>query len=704
MQNIRICSAGIIFTLFFSVLACDKPTSEPDFSIAESPGHLTDDSQKSKYTRSVVSRALVRGADEMDLMVQLSWDNDADLDLWISNTNDELCQAVNPDAFCSWTNCVNGFDLNSDGAVDEKDPYLDIDNMTGYGPEQISIAQLTEGDLSIGVSFFGGIHRLEGTDLETNAQVRIFSRGVVLAERQIQLSQVKQSVAFYDLTFEDEDGLEVAEAERSEVCVEQPQSGGGEEYEPGYDPNNPVPQCTSDSDCAVGLICYEHFSMCMPGCRDDAGCPEGYMCESSQCRLTPECFSDSDCVENERCLSGQCSTIEAFASTLNPAYISVVHQPDVSIYHPDMNDLPAFTTDDIIGVFFDATQLEETDFLFRGWVLLSKPTASDVYVPSSSWRETGQQALQAGFDTYMPNMGVGFSPFYDKPGRYRFGVRLSERGSDFSFIHQVISLDIVQGATPPLFYGMEPDANACDVDADCEQPAGETVICFGRNPARPLSGQCQELCSAVNTCSNEADLCYQGRCVEREVVEDITVPPGEHDFSDFEDVIDIPEQGFAVTLEWFGGADLDLWFVKGEASSHCDLEQYDVSDEICNYRNCDNGVDWDGDGTTSSVGDPQLIMDNVGTDGPFVQKTEMIQATALNNGTYSVTVHAFRQVDDQVLPRVRLYVNGEVAIERNLAWGNENNLQTVMDFEVQDGVVVTGTNEPFITANWPCGN
>ena len=110
-------------------------------------------------------------------------------------------------------------------------------------------------------------------------------------------------------------------------------------------PESPPPECTSDSQCALGRIC--ELDKCITGCRFDENCPHDQACINRQCLnpcdfpsacgsnaectpvshrprcscsngytgdpniectaiITPVCFHDSDCGSGSICESGKC--------------------------------------------------------------------------------------------------------------------------------------------------------------------------------------------------------------------------------------------------------------------------------------------------------------------------------------------------------------------------------------------------------------
>ncbi len=133
-------------------------------------------------------------------LIELSWDtsvNDMDLHLTKRDSGGQYCpSSVDPGPLadsCSseYEDCYFGsckatkFDgtPNEDrpdwdgigGGSSEGDPSLDIDDLSGYGPENINIDQAVEGEYLVGVDYWGG----SGT---VGATIRIYIYGQLAAE------------------------------------------------------------------------------------------------------------------------------------------------------------------------------------------------------------------------------------------------------------------------------------------------------------------------------------------------------------------------------------------------------------------------------------------------------------------------------------------------------------------------------------------
>lgn len=114
------------------------------------------------------------------LMVQLTWSTaDGDLDLHLARPGDVWCDA----ATCYGEACVaaspewDGVPGMSDG-----DPRLDIDDASGFGPENITV-DAAEGTYRIGVELVS-----LGASAAITAQVKAYARGVLFLEETHELS------------------------------------------------------------------------------------------------------------------------------------------------------------------------------------------------------------------------------------------------------------------------------------------------------------------------------------------------------------------------------------------------------------------------------------------------------------------------------------------------------------------------------------
>ncbi|MCH8028826.1 MAG: hypothetical protein IH874_02710 [Candidatus Dadabacteria bacterium] len=72
----------------------------------------------------------------------------------------------------------------------------------------------------------------------------------------------------------------------------------------------PLPECTTDADCAEGEVCEAGECVPAPECIIDADCAEGEVCEVGTCIEEPECTVDADCAEGEVCEAGACVEVD----------------------------------------------------------------------------------------------------------------------------------------------------------------------------------------------------------------------------------------------------------------------------------------------------------------------------------------------------------------------------------------------------------
>ncbi|MBL90321.1 MAG: hypothetical protein CMH56_00720 [Myxococcales bacterium] len=118
--------------------------------------------------------------------IQLSWDVDAnDMDLHLKRgtanycSSDESCYYVN----CKSTSFMGPPDWDNDGAqASAGDPVLDIDDLCGYGPENINIENPGDGEYTIGVHFYGNTGCDTQTESATNTTIKVFVNGGLEAQ------------------------------------------------------------------------------------------------------------------------------------------------------------------------------------------------------------------------------------------------------------------------------------------------------------------------------------------------------------------------------------------------------------------------------------------------------------------------------------------------------------------------------------------
>jgi len=99
-----------------------------------------------------------RGAEAAGMRIRLTWNTgDTDLDLYLAKPGDSLGSNDN----CFWANKHpdwngNGehYDPEDPAHNDTRDPYLDVDDTDGYGPEHITIYDPPAGTYSVGVHYY----------------------------------------------------------------------------------------------------------------------------------------------------------------------------------------------------------------------------------------------------------------------------------------------------------------------------------------------------------------------------------------------------------------------------------------------------------------------------------------------------------------------------------------------------------------------
>jgi len=114
-----------------------------------------------------------RGAEAAGMRIRLTWNTDnTDLDLYLAKPGDSLGSADN----CYWANEYPDWDGDGEhydpadpAHNDTNDPYLDVDDQDGYGPEHITIYDPPAGTYSVGVEYFSD----HGQDLPSDATVTV---------------------------------------------------------------------------------------------------------------------------------------------------------------------------------------------------------------------------------------------------------------------------------------------------------------------------------------------------------------------------------------------------------------------------------------------------------------------------------------------------------------------------------------------------
>jgi hypothetical protein len=84
---------------------------------------------------SAPCRATATADADRDLWVEMYWDNAEDVDLHLLRNNGTFASQQD----CFFDNCIGGLSWDAPGIAD--DPFLDLDDTTGVGPENINIDQ-----------------------------------------------------------------------------------------------------------------------------------------------------------------------------------------------------------------------------------------------------------------------------------------------------------------------------------------------------------------------------------------------------------------------------------------------------------------------------------------------------------------------------------------------------------------------------------
>lgn len=136
--------------------------------------------------------ATVAAEPNADLWVELFWSNVDDLDLHLVQGG----SAMRSGGDCYYGNCINGLAWDSAGTAD--DPYLDLDDIHGLGPENINIAAPSNSTYRVVVHDFPGTS-FTGANSFT---VRVYLEGALALEavRSVSGEDATVDVALIDLT------------------------------------------------------------------------------------------------------------------------------------------------------------------------------------------------------------------------------------------------------------------------------------------------------------------------------------------------------------------------------------------------------------------------------------------------------------------------------------------------------------------------
>lgn len=136
---------------------------------------VTNSAGVSSFPCTTSARATVNA----DLWVELSWSVREDIDLHLIRANGSR----NSGQDCHWDNCRNGRPWGAAGTAD--DPYLDIDDRFGRGPENINIATPERLRYTVTVHDFPGNGDFRGNN---DVRVRIFVLGTPMYDQTFVMS------------------------------------------------------------------------------------------------------------------------------------------------------------------------------------------------------------------------------------------------------------------------------------------------------------------------------------------------------------------------------------------------------------------------------------------------------------------------------------------------------------------------------------
>lgn len=78
-----------------------------------------------------------------------------------------LAQVCSPALDCTFSTCregsLNRVDWDGVAGVTAGDPVIDIDDLNGFGPENLTVASLPDGDYLFGAAFFSGASAQDAT-------------------------------------------------------------------------------------------------------------------------------------------------------------------------------------------------------------------------------------------------------------------------------------------------------------------------------------------------------------------------------------------------------------------------------------------------------------------------------------------------------------------------------------------------------------
>lgn len=132
---------------------------------------ITDDPDTPSVKVDVRGESLPPPPETQGLHLQLDWDSDnCDVDLHLLNPQGTFFQAPND---CYYANMSPNWGTANDFT---DDPFLDVDNVWGYGPENINLQEPVPGTYKVIVHFYSDSYQ-GSMSTDTNATVRVFFFG-----------------------------------------------------------------------------------------------------------------------------------------------------------------------------------------------------------------------------------------------------------------------------------------------------------------------------------------------------------------------------------------------------------------------------------------------------------------------------------------------------------------------------------------------
>jgi len=241
--------------------------------------------------------------DPDELHFQLTWSTaTGDLDILLMRS-DALCAADTVD----YGNKTPDWDGMGNG------PTLDIDDLDGYGPENISWASPIEGSYKLGAHFYSAGNN-NGAAV-TVATLRVFRGGEEVVSHTFDMNVrdlfvADVSVTSSSVTVDFAGGERVAgfTACQSDNCASGQGCPNGRMCHADLevcvaDPDT-VETCTDNNDCDMGEVCTGQ--VCVPAgenCTQHSQCNSGELCVDGSCAAAPQCTINANCPDGATCVS-----------------------------------------------------------------------------------------------------------------------------------------------------------------------------------------------------------------------------------------------------------------------------------------------------------------------------------------------------------------------------------------------------------------